>query len=220
MTSGHYRGGAMKRDEKYNRIIDSAENVFFKYGYEQASMDQVAQDADVAKGTLYLYFQSKQELYYAIGVRALEVLLKSFHTIFSACETGLDKVVAFGKAFAQYRKTYPDYYKFIINYQGERYNEMNKHGEVHRTYQESRELFKVLVDAVAEGQKDGSIRVKSSPALLAAILWCQTCGVVQLTELREAFFLLFSPFSADQMLEAYFELTEKVLSQDTALNIT
>jgi len=204
----------MNKDEKYNRIVSAAEKVFFHYGYEQSSMEQVAQEAGVAKGTIYLYFQSKQELYYAIGVRALEILLKSFQALFSTCKSGLEKVVAFGRAFAEYRTTYPDYYQFILNYQGERYDALNEHGEIHRTYQESRELFQALVNAVTEGQADGSIGVKTSPALLAAILWCQTCGVVQLTALREPFFKLFAPRNADEMLEAYFTLTEKVLERE------
>jgi hypothetical protein len=72
----------------------------------------------------------------------------------------------------------------------------------------------VLVKAVTEGQADGSIGVKTDPALLAAILWCQTCGVVQLTALREPFFKLFTPSSADEMLESYFTLTEKVLERE------
>ncbi len=204
----------MKKDEKYNRIVTAAEKVFFNYGYGQSSMDQVAQEAGVAKGTIYLYFQSKQELYYAIGVRALGILLKSFRELFSSCQSGLEKVVAFGRAFAQYRKSYPDYYQFIVNYQGEPYDERNEYGEIHRTYQESRELFRVLVKAVTEGQADGSIGVKTDPALLAAILWCQTCGVVQLTALREPFFKLFTPSGADEMLESYFTLTEKVLERE------
>ena len=213
MTNGHF-WRVMNKDEKYSRIVAAAEKVFFHNGYEQSSMDQVAQEAGVAKGTIYLYFQSKQELYYAIGVRALGTLLKSFQALFASCQSGLQKVVAFGKAFAQYRKTYPDYYKFIVNYQGERYDEMNEHGEIHRTYQESRELFQVLVNAVTEGQRDGSIGVETAPALLAAILWCQTCGVVQLVALREQFFKLFAPYDADEMLQAYFTLTEKVLERE------
>ncbi|HPE68230.1 MAG TPA: TetR/AcrR family transcriptional regulator [Thermotogota bacterium] len=205
----------MKNDNKYQAIVDAAERVFFQNGYENASMDQVAREANVAKGTLYLYFKSKHELYFAIGVRALGTLVEDFRNASHELPNGLSRVVALGKAFAAFRKEHPDYYTFIVDYQGERYDQVHSDGEIHRTYRESRQLFQILLDSVREGQKDGSIRSDMDPALLANLLWCQTCGVVQLSELREAFFQEFSPYSSDQVLEAYFDFTRNVLSGES-----
>jgi TetR/AcrR family fatty acid metabolism transcriptional regulator len=43
-------------------IIDAARRVIMEVGYPDASMDRIAQEAGVAKGTLYLYFKNKDEL--------------------------------------------------------------------------------------------------------------------------------------------------------------
>lgn len=54
----------MERDStKRERIIDAAIGVFCSSGYESASMADVAQKAGVGKGTLYLYFKSKESLF-------------------------------------------------------------------------------------------------------------------------------------------------------------
>lgn len=54
----------MQRDmDKRERIIDAAIEVFCMSGYEAASMADVAAKAGVGKGTLYLYFDSKQSLF-------------------------------------------------------------------------------------------------------------------------------------------------------------
>jgi TetR/AcrR family fatty acid metabolism transcriptional regulator len=43
-------------------IIEAARRVIMEVGYPDASMDRIAQEAGVAKGTLYLYFKNKDEL--------------------------------------------------------------------------------------------------------------------------------------------------------------
>jgi TetR/AcrR family fatty acid metabolism transcriptional regulator len=45
-------------------VLDSASRCFSRYGFKKTSMDDVAADARVAKGTVYLYCESKQDLFY------------------------------------------------------------------------------------------------------------------------------------------------------------
>jgi AcrR family transcriptional regulator len=44
-------------------LIDAAHRVFGTSGFERATMDAIAQEADVAKGTIYLYYPSKRAIY-------------------------------------------------------------------------------------------------------------------------------------------------------------
>ncbi|MEE2677213.1 MAG: TetR/AcrR family transcriptional regulator [Myxococcota bacterium] len=55
-----------KKAESRRRILESAREVFFRDGFMQANLDEVAERAGVAKGTLYRYFESKAELYVAV----------------------------------------------------------------------------------------------------------------------------------------------------------
>lgn len=58
-------GNPNKEDPKEQRrmeFVEAATELFLKYGYRKTSMGDVATRAGVAKGTLYLYFQSKAEL--------------------------------------------------------------------------------------------------------------------------------------------------------------
>jgi len=65
-AGGHSR--ASKRAESRRRILDSAREVFFRDGFMAANLDEVAERAGVAKGTLYRYFDNKADLY--VGVLA------------------------------------------------------------------------------------------------------------------------------------------------------
>ncbi|WP_448950751.1 TetR/AcrR family transcriptional regulator [Labrys neptuniae] len=51
---------------KYRQIVAGARRVFLAHGFEGASMNDIAKDAGVSKGTLYVYFENKERLFAAI----------------------------------------------------------------------------------------------------------------------------------------------------------
>ena len=57
---------ARLNDEKMRQILDGARRVFLADGFDGASMNDIARVAGVSKGTLYVYFQSKQALFEAL----------------------------------------------------------------------------------------------------------------------------------------------------------
>jgi AcrR family transcriptional regulator len=54
------------RNDKRQRLIDAAERVFGEQGFERATVDMVAAEAGVSKGSVYNYFDSKSELFLAV----------------------------------------------------------------------------------------------------------------------------------------------------------
>src|SRR5882724_2681393 len=52
---------------KRRQIIEGARAVFLAQGFDAASMNDIARKAGVSKGTLYVYFKSKEELFEAIA---------------------------------------------------------------------------------------------------------------------------------------------------------
>ena len=55
-----------KKAQSRVRILDAAREIFFRDGFMEANLDDVARGAGVAKGTLYRYFENKAELYVAV----------------------------------------------------------------------------------------------------------------------------------------------------------
>ena len=64
--------------DKVQRILLAARAVFTEHGYSNASMDALAQKALVSKATLYLYFESKQELFAAVILEERDRFAASF----------------------------------------------------------------------------------------------------------------------------------------------
>lgn len=58
-------------NEKENIILDATEELFIKQGYDKTSVSEIAKESGIGKGTVYLYFKSKDELVETMFVREL-----------------------------------------------------------------------------------------------------------------------------------------------------
>src|SRR5579884_2186511 len=66
---------AAARDERRQQLVEAAKDVFAQKGYHATTVDDITRAAGVAKGTFYLYFSEKREIYYEV-VRAFLQLIK------------------------------------------------------------------------------------------------------------------------------------------------
>jgi len=171
-----------KRDKerRRNEILDAAERVFFSKGVNIATMDDVAGEAELSKGTLYLYFKSKQELYLGINQRGFDILGKMFLKAIKNKKTGLEKIKAMGYAYFEFAKKYPDYYKAMMYFEN---SGIDFPGDEVIFKQFRTSGFRVLhfvEDIIQEGKDDDSIVSSLNAEKLAFLLWGQTSGVIQI----------------------------------------
>ncbi len=82
-VSSHYK------TETRDRIINSAVINFSLNGFDKARMEDIAMNADVSKGTLYLYFKSKEDLFYAICQNNIKKLKIQLDELFSQSKEDL-----------------------------------------------------------------------------------------------------------------------------------
>jgi AcrR family transcriptional regulator len=67
------QAGGSEDSAKRRQIMDGARAVFLAQGFDAASMGEIARAAGVSKGTLYVYFESKEELFESIVHEQCEV---------------------------------------------------------------------------------------------------------------------------------------------------
>ena len=68
-------------DERKVQIINAAEEVFTKKGFDEARMDDIAEETGLSKGTLYLYFKSKDDLIIAMLDRMIQREFKQLENL-------------------------------------------------------------------------------------------------------------------------------------------
>jgi TetR/AcrR family transcriptional regulator of autoinduction and epiphytic fitness len=79
-------------DEKRQRIVSAALAVFFKYGYQRVSMNEIAEAAGISRPGLYLYFSSKEEVFRAAILQFADSLIEEISKGLPAQKTIGEKV--------------------------------------------------------------------------------------------------------------------------------
>ena len=64
-----------EKERRRQQIMVAAKRVFSDKGFSKATMEDIAQEAELSPGTLYLYFKNKEELYASLSLRILQYLL-------------------------------------------------------------------------------------------------------------------------------------------------
>src|SRR5438132_6255243 len=75
-------------DNKRRQIIATAANMFATQPFHKVRLDDVAAAAGVGKGTLYVYFQSKEDLYFTIIFEGVAMLLGRLKAQLAADHSG------------------------------------------------------------------------------------------------------------------------------------
>lgn len=82
--TGQYRMGRVKTESKRNEILEAASRVFGARQFHEVLIDDVAAEAGVGKGTIYRYFETKEDLYFG-------TILHGFDSVYASLATTLSR---------------------------------------------------------------------------------------------------------------------------------
>lgn len=140
------------KTEVKEKIVQAAITTFSKYGYDKTRMDDIAKSANLGKGTLYLYFKSKEELFYAISENSIKELKEQLSKLFSKKE---DLVHDAEKFYDQYRNLIHDSEKvsFEIIAESSRNPKLRK-----ALYEQRMKVYDIVIDYLRRQIEKGFFR--------------------------------------------------------------
>jgi AcrR family transcriptional regulator len=140
-----------------SEIVNAAEMIFSKKGFEKASMDEIAKVSEFTKRTLYKYFINKEDLFFAVIKKCFEKLFTYMESGMKSGKTGYDKIKQGILAYYRFYKKHPDKFK-LMNYIGFVKQEAKKSPNYKSFLEFDDFLFKKVMKIIGEGKADGSIR--------------------------------------------------------------
>lgn len=175
-----------EKEQRRSMIIDAAERVIFANRIDTSTMDQIADEAELSKGTLYLYFKSKIDLYLAIQERGMGILSDKFARVLAEKRKGIDLLRRFGQVYFDYANEYPNYFSAEMYCRSQEFvEEVLKSDQFQATREKRVELVEYLLRAIHIGIQDGSIRRDVNPAALSLMLYASINGMIQVYQLRK-----------------------------------
>ncbi len=215
--------GSKERKERekkirQNDIVDAAERVFFAKGFEKATMDDVAGEAEFSKRTLYVYFTSKEQLYLTIMLRAfitLNNLIKK-NMIEKTAQNGLDKLRIIMESWLELNQKFPDYFKAIHFYENREVDFQNPDEITRALYEEGEKSFQLTVKTIEEGKLDHSIREDIDVVSTVIILWEMIIGLNTIITKKEKYIRNYYKKTAPELVKETYQFIRRSLKKGTS----
>jgi AcrR family transcriptional regulator len=106
-------GREEKKAEVRRRILEAAKEIFFRDGFMDANLDEIAELAGVAKGTLYRYFDNKAQIYLAVLSRKARRFEKKLQDALDPQATPIEALVRVSRFYFQHYVENPDYFQIF-----------------------------------------------------------------------------------------------------------
>ena len=149
------------RNTAKKRILDSSTKLFYERGYNNASMDDIAKDIGVTKGTLYLYFKSKEE----ILDETCRINISIMENIMGRIDN--NNFISSIRKFFEEELNQPDHIKFYWVFA---LSELNINPKVNKIIKESYANYKLYITKIINQIKDtGILPAEINSANLAMI---------------------------------------------------
>jgi AcrR family transcriptional regulator len=167
-----------EKERRKQQILVAAKRVFSDNGFNKATMEDIAHEAELSPGTLYLYFKNKEELYASLSLRILQYLLLRIEHVNAMKQAGPDE-----KLKALMEAMY-DVYEFdpliIINMFHLQSSDTLKNLSP-QLLEEITELTRKAMKSIVQIFKDGvtkGIFIDRHPVALADMFWSLFSGVI------------------------------------------
>jgi TetR/AcrR family transcriptional regulator len=167
--------------QRYNAILAAAEKILKEKGLYSLSIDLVAKETELAKGTIYLYFKSKEEIIGALSIKSRALLLEHFKKATLTIDNPIEKLKAIAHASFAFYKKYPFNFELISIYEVN-----NKLKETAEILASINSLIHFVNGITIDAKKKDLLNRELDPAQYTFCLWGMLIGMAQLVKVRGA----------------------------------
>lgn len=169
-----------EKNRRRDQILSAAIELTGQQGFEKTTMDEIAEKAELSKGTLYLYYKDKFSLYQAIKKRALLSLHQEFLTVLQQDKSGALLVKEMISTFLKMIQENVTFTKAILLYRGSETSDSDRESSIaEKCLNIENDVNMLMVKAIQIGMQDGSITTNLDPKLLALQIGFQMRGLLQ-----------------------------------------
>jgi AcrR family transcriptional regulator len=158
-------------------ILDAAERLFLSRGYAATTMEDLAETADVAVGSIYAHFGGKEGVYSALVDRALELDRRYSEEGFAAGDKALERLVGMGEGYLRFAREHPAYFRLFRFPPPDRPSAAEAPGPAARIAERISDEVARMAGLLAEAAEEGVIR-PVDPEPMARFMWAAWDGVI------------------------------------------
>lgn len=198
------------KEKMYKRqlILDAAANLFFYKGVKSASMDELAKESGLTKRTIYCYFESKEEIYYEVMLRAykeLNSLIKE-KSMDSDIISEIGRLKTIGEILIQFNQTNSTGFNAIFNFENTDIDNILKNPTAAKCYEEGQYLTDIFINTLKEGIQKGEIKESIDINKTFLTLWASLVGMAHIISYKKEYVMKYFRMDINESLSYSFDL--------------
>ena len=155
-----WKMGKKKNSEKYYRIIQAATKIFARKGFYQSKISEIAGEAQVADGTIYIYFENKDDILISLFEEQMKVVLDNMVSQISREDNPAKKLVKFALTHLELIEQNQNMAEIIQV-------EVRQSSKFMKEYKNEKfaEYLDLIRDIIREGQEKGVFKKEVIPGI-------------------------------------------------------
>ena len=139
-----------KNNEKYYRIIQAATKIFAKKGFYQSKISEIAKEAKVADGTIYIYFENKDDILISLFEEQMKAVIDNMEDQLSGINDPAEKLERFASTHLDLIENNKDMAEIIQV-------ELRQSDKFMKEYRNEKfiQYLNIIEDIISEGQQMG-----------------------------------------------------------------
>jgi TetR/AcrR family transcriptional regulator len=160
-----------EKEARREEIISAAQKIFFEKGLPASTMDEIAEAAELSKGTLYLYYKSKEDLYLAVSMRGGEILHQMFAEAIATGEPTIRLIMNLGETYYQYFLKHRNFFRMYYYFENTQVHKQVSEEMLGQCMLSDQKIWSIVIGLIQQGIDEGVLRADLNPAQAAVILW-------------------------------------------------
>ncbi|WP_422106521.1 TetR/AcrR family transcriptional regulator [Winogradskyella sp.] len=183
------------------QIINAADIVLQNVGVNDFTIDKVVDYLSIAKGTVYKYFQSKDDVLAEVATKALHQLLNYFKMSERNSPKGPQQTKAIIMSSYHYSIDYARYFELIVYLERP---EFKTNSESHK--KASKGVSEFFVEHIERQKAEGFFKRDLNALLMNYICWGTCMGMMQFLESKRAFLSHEHNLSIEELMHSYVDV--------------
>ncbi len=169
-----------EREQRRLEILKAAQRVFFRNGFEKTSMEMVAEECQLAKGTLYLYFKSKEELYVSLVQDGIQILDEMMKREIESPLPPEEKLLSMVRTYFEFTQSHREHFAVFKMIDIGALNGKVDQEKLDSIQRSRATAFERMKNVVSEAMNRGEFETKHQPQEIVMMLWALTFGAIMM----------------------------------------
>ncbi len=196
---------ALEQFHKDN-ISSAADRLFAEHGINKTTMDEIAREAQYSKATLYVYFKSKDEIFYYIVLKAMNMLHERFQNILNSHDGIHETYSAVCNQLADFCEENPLYFQSILETIASDEESRKRTPILDEIYLIGETLNDDVEIVMKRGIEQGVFRDNLPSVSTGLIQWAALSGIVSFANKKQNYILQRMGMTRKQFLQFGFQM--------------